>query len=59
MSRVMNNNSKRSFLREVLFSMSNAVAAASAVERGARPLDEDLRRLGIDPEAFRRIKRFY
>jgi hypothetical protein len=55
----MNNNSKRSFLREVLFSMSNAVAAASAVERGAKPLDEDLRRLGIDPEAFRRIKRFY
>jgi hypothetical protein len=55
----MSNNRKHSFLREVLSSMGNAIAAASAVERGAKPLDEDLRRLGIDPEAFRRIKRFY
>jgi hypothetical protein len=59
MSHVMSNNRQHSFLTEVLSSMRNAIAAASAVERGARPMDDDLRRLGIDPEAFRRIRRFY
>jgi hypothetical protein len=37
--------------------LRSAKAMAGAVDRGARPDSRDLRRLGIDPEAFFAIGR--
>lgn len=36
---------------------ASAAAASAAVERGVQPQSRDLRKLGIDPEQFRRIGR--
>jgi hypothetical protein len=52
-------NHTRSFLRNMYSTLSSAVAAASAVDRGHRPQDRDLLALGIDPAEFRSIRRYY
>lgn len=44
--------------QEVLSLLGDAAVAASAVRRGYQPPADVLRRLGIDPEGFSRIRRF-
>ena len=48
-----------SILKEVLSTMGNALATAATLRVGGEPSARNLRALGIDPEAFRRIKRYY
>jgi len=50
--------SARSKIADFFSVFGNAVAAAAAVDNGRQPRARDLRGLGIDPEQFRRIKRF-
>lgn len=44
-------------LKSTFGALAAAIRASNAVERGARPRDEDLQTLGIEPAAFRRIGR--
>jgi hypothetical protein len=48
----------RTGLAQVFSIIGDAMATASAIEQGRRPAARHLRGLGIDPEAFRQIKRF-
>jgi hypothetical protein len=57
--RVMSNNTKHSFFREVLSTMGHALAVAAAVQRNAAPEPKRLFALGIDPAEYQRIKRYY
>jgi len=43
----------------MLSTLTGAVKAAAAANRSRRPMDEDLRALGIDPAEFRNIRRYY
>ena len=55
----MSNTGNHSFLREVLSTMGNAIAAAAAVHRGGKPAQRHLLALGIDAAEYKRIKRYY
>ncbi|UDL92319.1 hypothetical protein LGH82_14480 [Mesorhizobium sp. PAMC28654] len=43
---------------DLVRAFGSAVSAAAAVERGHRPKNHDLAKLGINPEHFDRIRRF-
>jgi hypothetical protein len=47
--------SKRSTLSAIFGTIGSAIAAAGAVEGNRAPRNADLRALGIDPVAFRKI----
>ena len=44
---------------DMIATFGSAVAAAHAVEAGRRPHARDLANLGIEPKAFRDIRRYY
>ncbi|WP_421914592.1 hypothetical protein [Mesorhizobium sp.] len=52
-------NNHRSFGRigDLVRAFGSAVAAAAAVERGHRPKNHDLSKLGINPEHFDNTRR--
>ena len=52
-------NHNHSFLRDVVAILASALSTAAAVDRGARPSDSELRKLGIDPAGFPNIRRYY
>lgn len=54
----MPKSESRSAIVEIISVMGDALAAAAAVRQGRQPRAHNLLGLGIDPEQFRRIKRF-
>ena len=55
----MSNNTRHSFVSEILTVIGDALASASAVQQGRQPRAKNLRGLGIDPAQFRKIGRYY
>lgn len=47
-----------SAFQQAMSLLGDAATAASAARRGHQPPADALRRLGIDPEGFSRIRRF-
>jgi hypothetical protein len=54
----MSKNQPRSTFADLLGILGSAIAIASAEENGRTARGQDLRRLGIDPVAYRKIRRF-
>jgi hypothetical protein len=50
-------NRTSTFLNEMFGALGSAIAVASATEQGRQPRAHDLRRLGINPEQYRGIRR--
>lgn len=55
MSRI-HSNASSSYLGRALAVFGASVAAAAAAESGRQPRTRDLQTLGIDPEAFSKIR---
>jgi hypothetical protein len=54
----MSKNQPRSTFADLLGLLGSAISAAAAEESGRSARSQDLRRLGIDPIEFRKIRRF-
>ena len=54
----MSKNQPRSTVSALFGMIGSAIAVAAAEENGRTARTQDLRRLGIDPVAFRKIRRF-
>jgi hypothetical protein len=54
----MNTHTPFGRIGDLVRAFGSAIAAAAAVERGHRPKNHDLVKLGIDPEHFDHIRRF-
>jgi len=54
----MSKNQPRSTIAVLLGTIGSAIAVAAAEDNGRMPRGQDLRRLGIDPVSFRKIRRF-
>jgi hypothetical protein len=56
---VMSKRSTFATIADAINVLGSAVAAAYAAEAGHRPKARDLTNLGIEPKAFRDIRRYY
>ncbi len=54
----MSKNQPRSTFADLLGMLGSAISVAAAEENGRSARPQDLRRLGIDPMEFRKIRRF-